>query len=89
MTIPATPAYDSTEVPLGETVRQNIRLAIALRGMTGPKLAAALEVHPTWVSRRLNGNITIDLVDVQRIAFALDVTPGDLVTPAAIALGAS
>lgn len=46
--------------------------------MTGAALAKALNVSPTWVSYRLNGQVAFDLDDLERIARALDCRIIDL-----------
>jgi len=78
MTTTTSPA--TGPAPLRETVRNNIRVEMARRSMSGPDLAAALDVAPYWVSRRLAGTIAIDLADLGMIAAALDTTPAQLVT---------
>lgn len=69
--------------PTREAFRQNVQVAMAKRSMNRTDLAKALEVDATWVTRRLNGLVKVDLDDLDRLAVVLDTTPAELVAEAA------
>jgi len=58
---------------------EEIRVAMTRRRMTGARLAAELGVSATWVSYRLNGQVTLDLNDLDRIAAVLEVSVAELI----------
>lgn len=61
-----------------EQVAAEIRAQLARRRMSGRALAKQLGETPTWVSRRLAGQVPLDVDDIQRIAEVLGLTPMEL-----------
>jgi len=59
-------------------VAEEIRVVMLRRGITGARLAQELGVSPAWVSYRLTGAQPIDLNDLERIADAIGIGPGEL-----------
>lgn len=79
------PAFNFAEQPdpppnhhFREQVAAEVRSQLARRRVSGRALAAALGESPTWVSRRLNGQVPFDTDDLERVAEALDITPMEL-----------
>lgn len=66
---------------LSQAVAEEIRVVLTRRRMSGRQLAAMLDVSQTWLSTRLNGTTPIDLNDLQRIAYVLDVDVIELLPP--------
>ncbi|MET8908352.1 helix-turn-helix transcriptional regulator [Micromonospora sp. NPDC004551] len=71
---------------LSEQVAREIRAEMGRQRMSAAKLARELGVSEAWTSRRLSGDQTIDLHDLERIADVLGVTvielfPADKVRP--------
>ena len=66
------------ESRLAQDVTQEIKLRMRSAGFTMTKLAEALGVSLSWVSRRLSGLTSITLEDLEAVAYVLDVNPGEL-----------
>lgn len=66
--------------PFRELVAAEIRAHLARRKMSGRALSKLLDVDQTWVSRRLNGVIPLDMNDIERISDALGMQPMELLT---------
>jgi len=60
---------------LSAQVAREIRAEMGRQRMSAAKLARQLGVSEAWTSRRLSGDQTIDLNDLQRIADVLGVDP--------------
>lgn len=75
-----TQAHERTAT-LSQLVGKQIKLKLFLADMSGRDLAGKLGVSPSWVSYRLSGKQEIGLDDLLRIATALDVGVGELMTP--------
>ncbi len=75
-----------TDAPdsLRAEVAAQLRSELARHQVSGVELAGRLGVSQPYVSRRLSGNVPLDLDDLQRIAGVLGVTVGDLVPAAAL-----
>ena len=65
---------------LPEHVATRLRVEMARLDVTIGELARRLDEQPVWVARRMRGRVPITLVDLDRIARALDVPPVDFVT---------
>lgn len=63
---------------LTERVAEEIRVLLARRRMSQAELARQLNVSGAWLNYRLTGKQPIDLNDLDSIAAALGVKPGDL-----------
>lgn len=59
--------------PLPEFVASEVRAEMARQGMTHRTLAEHLGIDQAAVTRRLNGQVVIDVGELERIAGALDV----------------
>jgi transcriptional regulator with XRE-family HTH domain len=66
-----------------EPVYVRVREAVDTSKYSRRELCARLGVPKEWLTRRLNGTITLSADDVQCIADVLDVAPGSLFTPVA------
>lgn len=66
-------------VDIRDTLGANIKAEMARRGATQEQLAELLGVSQGQVSRRLNGEITFNVVEVDQIATWLRVEITDLV----------
>src|SRR4051812_46032760 len=64
---------------LSERVAEEIRAMLGRKHMSQAELARKLGQGPMWVSERLRGVQTIDLMDLERIADALEVSPLELI----------
>lgn len=63
---------------LRELVAEEVRALLARRRLNGAKLAAAIDRSEMYVSRRLRGETSFDLDDLEKIAEVLDVPVGAL-----------
>jgi transcriptional regulator with XRE-family HTH domain len=63
---------------LSDRVADEIRGLLGRRRMSASELARRLKVSRSWVSLRLTGAQEIGLNDLERIAFELDTTIGEL-----------
>lgn len=59
-----------------------IEVLLTRRRMSGAALAKALGVSQPYVWRRLTGETSLDLSDIERIAAVLDIEPVDLLRAA-------
>lgn len=75
--ITAMPAMDNTTA----VVTANVRAEMGRADMKAVQLAAAMGQNEMWLSRRLKGHVTFDVVDIQKIANVLHVPVGRLFTP--------
>lgn len=76
-----TPPQQSTDVPLSEVVRRNIRGGIVRAGYTQVVFAIrVLGRNPSWLGRRLRKDspAPIAIEELGEIAHALGVTPEEL-----------
>jgi len=67
---------------LSEAVAAEIRAEIARRGLRRPAFAASIGVPPHWLTNRLNGSVSINLEDLDRIAVGLGLNPNELLARA-------
>lgn len=67
-----------TAPSLSEAVAKEIRVLLVRRDMKQTELAARLGVTDMWLSRRLRGNLALDLNDLDRIATIFNVQVTDL-----------
>lgn len=75
----STPRHeDPATPPFREQVAAELRAHLARRRLSGRALAKLLDENQTWVSRRLAGQVPLDVDDIQRIAEALGLTPLEL-----------
>lgn len=58
---------------LQEVIAGEVRAELARQGLTQEELARRLDERQPWVSKRLTGRVTVDAIDVERIADALGV----------------
>lgn len=65
---------------LSRAVAAEVRRLLEERGMSGRALARATGIDQGSISRKLKGETSLDLDDVQAIAAALDVRAVDLLT---------
>jgi transcriptional regulator with XRE-family HTH domain len=63
---------------LTSTAAENIRLTLTRRRMSGRELCRRLDVSHTWLSKRLAGDPSMTLADIEAIAAELQVPVGDL-----------
>lgn len=63
---------------LSAQVAEEVRSVMGRKDISKAELARRLGVSEMWTSRRLRGQLPIDLDDMERIAAALDVTVMDL-----------
>ena len=75
-----TQAHERTAT-LSHLVGKQIKLQLFLKEMSGRDLAGMLGVSPSWVSYRLSGKQEIGLDDLARIAKALELELGQILTP--------
>lgn len=69
--------------PLAKFVLAQLRAELARRNITRMELASRLNVSDAWIYRRLNGAVTLDLNDLERIAQELNLDPSKLLERAA------
>lgn len=69
--------------PMRVRVAEEIRVLLARRRMSASELARRSGMTQPYISRRLTGEIAFDVDDLERIAFALEVAPADLLSGAA------
>lgn len=67
---------------LNDLVAGEIRAELARRRMSGRRLALALGETQVWTSRRLSGQVTMRLDDIERIAEVLRVPAWQLLAAA-------
>jgi len=72
--------------PLSEAVAERLRVEMAIKPMRPAELARHLGVSHTYISRRVSGDVVMDLRDVERIAHALGISPARLLAPVSAAL---
>lgn len=58
-----------------------LRAETARANISGRELARRLGKDPAWVSRRLAGSVPVTVIDLHRIAKALNVDPAHLMPP--------
>lgn len=66
--------------PLAEHVSDRVRATLAVKRVSGAELARRMEVSPTYVWRRVNGEVPFDVADLERIADLIGVPVGELLT---------
>jgi transcriptional regulator with XRE-family HTH domain len=71
-----------SEEPRGltETVAARIRMILADRRVKQADLAAAVQMTPAMVSKRLNGKLSMDLDEIELFASVLHVSPVEILT---------
>ncbi len=67
---------------LADSVAAEVRAQLARRQLTGMALANAIGKSEMYVSRRLRGEVSFDLIDVEQAARFLGIAVADLM-PAA------
>lgn len=68
--------------PLASRVAGAIRAEMAWQKRTGVDLARHLEMAQPTISKRLNGETAFDLVEFEKVAQWLGITPADLLARA-------
>jgi len=68
--------------PLAIRVAGAIRAEMAWQKRTGVELAKHLEMAQPTISKRLNGETPFDLVEFEKVAIWLGMTPADLISMA-------
>lgn len=68
------------ETPIREYVAEEIRVLLARRRMSASELARRIGQSQPYLSRRLTGEVALDVDDLVKIAQVLDVSPGSLLT---------
>ena len=58
---------------LADYVATRLRIEMARSDVAPPELARRLDEQSLWVVRRMRGRVPITLMDLERIATALDV----------------
>jgi transcriptional regulator with XRE-family HTH domain len=61
-----------------EQAAEDIRVLLRRHGITNRELSQACHRSESWVGKRINGQIPIDLDDLEVLARALGVEPGEL-----------
>ncbi len=68
---------------LAQEIPGQLRAELARRQITKSDLASRLNVSDMWLYRRLSGNISMSLEDLDRITAALEIDPRQLLERAA------
>src|SRR6185295_15359140 len=68
----------STQKRLGPAVAEEVRALLARRRISGVQFAKQIGKSQPYFSRRLNGDVSFDLDDLEVIAEVLGIEVGDL-----------
>lgn len=66
------------ETTYAAQVAEDVRVLLRRHGITNRELAEACGQSEWWVGKRINGQVPLDLNDVELIARALGVRPAEL-----------
>lgn len=79
----------SDTITLSAVVAANVRAEMARRGVTAARLAELIDATPYYLSRRIGRHhrpgISMSVEDIERIAYALGITPESLLQRDALA----
>lgn len=68
---------------LSKNVAEEVRALLGRRRVSQAELATGLDRSPMYLSRRLSGELPLDLDEVEQISAFLGVSVDDLLMPAA------
>lgn len=77
MTVIRFPAHESPTVR--QRVSENIRVLMARRGVKQPQIAEILGISQAAISRRMNGQTTWNVDDLEQIGAAFEVSVAELI----------
>lgn len=76
---PRTQAKKNENRGLQAIVTQNMRIAMAMRGVSQKELAAAMGFNPSAISQKMTGRVLWNLEDIEKASDFFNVKPEALV----------